>query len=37
MYLWSDGTLCEDDELEEYLKFMSDDFIYLQEGEPDDK
>ena len=31
MIIWPCGTTCEDDELEEYLRFMSDDFIRVKE------
>ena len=35
IYYWPDGTWCYPDELDEHLKFMSDDFnsFTLEEGE----
>ncbi len=36
VYLWADGTYCEPEYLEEYLKFMSDDFMIVEVTISDD-
>lgn len=36
VYLWADGTYCEPEDLEEYLKFMSDDFMTVEVTISDD-
>ena len=28
--IWSDGTWCDYDDLEDYLKFMSDDYFIFE-------
>lgn len=28
-YLWPDGTTCYEEDLEDYLRFMSDDYIAI--------
>jgi hypothetical protein len=33
LYVWPDGTTCREEDLEEYLTFMSDDYE-LVKGEP---
>jgi len=30
--LWPDGTFCEENDLEEYLSFMSDDFTVVYDN-----
>jgi hypothetical protein len=29
IYVWCDGTWCEEADLEEYMDFMSDDYIKI--------
>lgn len=38
VYQWPDGTWCDEEDLEEYLTFMSDDFqvLLLSEYEYDE-
>ena len=30
VYLWPEGTWCTNSELDEYLEFMSDDFLKIR-------
>jgi coproporphyrinogen III oxidase-like Fe-S oxidoreductase len=30
IHVWPDNTFCEPEDLEEYLKFMSDDYITVE-------
>jgi hypothetical protein len=32
-YLWPDGTTCYEEDLEDYLRFMSDDYIKITTDE----
>lgn len=33
--LWADGTFCYEEEIEEYLGFMSDDYMMINEDKVD--
>lgn len=35
-YIWPDGTECDEEDLEDFLKFMSDDYAVILTKVPED-